>query len=212
MPRCTTPGSKLIHWRIMVPGDIDMFCMRFRFASAVMVTMAVATGCATTGGSSAFQPEPGTTVEVTKQLDFPHRSTRLYIQGGVPVRYRDVDRFVAHCAIKLDHKRNGQPLADSVQRGTFTTGKTRHSLRVSDAGPREPVRVASSNDSAVPLQLAEAADSTPTIFLYDTIIALHSEEQPQVAELICSYDGGSFGDHLSPAEITDALGELVRFY
>ncbi|MDZ7839430.1 MAG: hypothetical protein U5R46_01205 [Gammaproteobacteria bacterium] len=191
-----------------------MFCMRFRSASAVMMAVAIATGCATTGNSSAFRPEPGTTVEVTKQLDFPHGSTRLYIQGGMPVRYRDVDRFVPHCAFKLDRKRDGQPLADSVMPGTFTIGKTRHSLRVSDAGTREPVRVASSSDGATPvlLQLAEAADATPTIFLYDTIIAVHSEEQPQVADLTCSYDGGSFGDHLSPAEISDALGELVRFY
>lgn len=189
-----------------------MFCMRFRSASTVMATMAIAAGCASTGGPSTFQPERGTTVEVTKQLDFPHGSTRLYIQHGVPVRYRDVDRFVAHCVIKLDRKRDGKPLVESVKPGMFTTGKTRHSLRVADAGPREPVRVASSNDSAVLLQLAEAADSTPTIFLYDTIIVLHSEEQPQVADLTCSYDGGSFGDHLSPTEISDTLGELVRFY
>lgn len=191
-----------------------MFCMRFRSALAVAVTMAIATGCATTGSPSAFQPEPGTTVEVTKQLDFPPGSTRLYIQGGVPVRYHDVDRFLAHCAIKLDRRRDGEPLVDSVRPGTFTTGKARLSLRVSDAGSWEPVRVASSNDSAVPvpLQVAEAADSTPTIFLYDTIIALHSEEQPQVADLTCSYDGGPSGDHLSPADISDALGELVRFY
>lgn len=191
-----------------------MICMRFRSASALMVTVAIAAGCATTGGPSAFQPEPGTTVEVTKQLEFPHRSTRLYIQGGVPIRHRDVNRFVAYCVIKLDRKRDGMPLVDSVQPGTFTTGKTRLSLRVSDAGPREPVRVASNTDSAVPApsQVAEAADSTPSIFLYDTIITLHSEEQPQVADLTCSYDGGSFGNHLSPAEISDALGELVRFY
>lgn len=190
-----------------------MICMRVRSASALMVTVAIVAGCATTGVPSAFQPEPGTTVEVTKQLEFPHGFTRLYIQGGVPVRHRDVDRFVAHCAIKLDPNRDGMPLVDSVKPGTFTTGKTRLSLRVSDAGPREPVRVASSTDSAVPasLQVAEAADSTPSMFLYDTIIPLHSEEQPQVANLTCSRDGGSFGNHLSPAEISDALGELVRF-
>lgn len=191
-----------------------MFYMRFRVASALMVTMAIAAGCATTGGPSAFQPEPGTTVEVTKQLDIPHRSTRLYIQGGVPVRHRDVDRFVAYCVINIDRKHDGMPLVDSVKPGTFTTGKSRLSLRVSEAGPWEPVMVASSNDSANPvrLQLAEAADSTPTMFLYDTIIPLHSEEQPQVTDLTCSYDGGSFGNHLAPAEISDALGELVRFY
>lgn len=189
-----------------------MFCMRFRSASVVMVPMAIAAGCVTTGGPSAFQPEPGTTVEVTEQLDFPHGSTRLYIQGGAPVRYRDVDRFIAHCAIRLDRKRDDNPLVDSVKPGMFTTGKTRHSMRVSDAETWQPVRVASSTESVVPLQLAEAADSTPTIFLYDTIIALHSGEQPQVTELICSYDGGSFGDHLSPAEISDALGELVHFF
>ncbi|MDZ7839437.1 MAG: hypothetical protein U5R46_01240 [Gammaproteobacteria bacterium] len=64
----------------------------------------------------------------------------------------------------------------------------------------------------VPWQLAEAADSTPSIFLYDTVIALHSEDEPQVVDLTRGYDGGSFGDRLSPAEISDALDERGRFY
>lgn len=184
-----------------------------RPALAVMVAVIVAAGCATTGGPSAFHPEPGTTVEVTRQLDFPPGSSRLYIQGGAPVRYRDVDRFLAHCAIRLDHKRDGGPLVSSVEPGVFTTGKAKLSLRVSDAGPREPVRVASSSESAIPapVHVAEAADAIPTIFLYDTIVPLHSEDQPQVADLTCSYDGGSFGSHLTQARISEALGGLVQF-
>jgi hypothetical protein len=178
-------------------------------ALAVMVT--VAAGCATTGGHAAFQPERGTTVEVTRQLDFPRGSRRLYIQGGATVSYRDVDRFAPFCSIRLDRKRGGQPLVDAVKPGTFTTGKTRLNLRVSDAGPREPVRVASSA-GPVTLHVAEAADAAASLFFYDTIVALHSEDQPQVAALTCTYDGGPAGKHLTPPEIRDALGDLVRFY
>lgn len=183
-------------------------------AWAVMVTLATAAGCATTVGPPAFQPKPGTPVEVTQELDFPHGSTRLYIQDGVLVRHRDLDRFRAYCSIRLDRKRDGKPLVDSVRPGAFTTGTARLGMRVSDAGPPEPVRVASSSDGAgpAPLQVAEGPDGGPSIFLYDTIVPLHSEDQPQVAALICSYDGGRFGDHLTPAAIRDALGELVRFH
>lgn len=187
---------------------------RFKGLYAVAMAVAVtAAGCATTGVSPSFQPEPGTTVEVTKQLDFRKNSRRLYIQGGELVRRRHVDRFTASCSISLERTRDGEALVRSVKPGTFTTGKTRLSMQVSDAGPRTPVRVASNaaDTGSTMLQIAQGGP-TPAIRIYVTIIPLHSEEQPQVTDLTCSYDGGIGGRHLTRAEITDTLGDLVRFY
>jgi len=178
-----------------------------------MAAAVVAGGCSTTGVSPVFQLKPGTIVEVTTRLDFRKNSRRLYIQGGELVRRRHVDRFTASCIISLERTRDGKPLARYVRPGTFTTGKTQLSMQVSDAGPWKPARVASNaaGIGSTALQVSQGG-APPAIRIYVTTIPLHSEEQPQVADLTCSYDGGVGGRHLTMAEITDTLGDLVRLF
>lgn len=182
---------------------------RLEIALAATVAATVAAGCATTGGPSPFRPEPGTTVEVAKRLEFSSKSTRLYIQSGKRVHRNDVQRLFASCSIGRD--RTGE--SGSVEPGTFTTGETTLSIRVSDAAPRKPVRVAfnTAAGSSSSLQVTQP-DAGPSIHMYDTVIPLRSEEQPRVTDLVCSYDGGPRGGHLTRAEIENALGDLVRFY
>lgn len=189
-----------------------MIKLRYRVTS-VFISAGLLTACAATGGTTLKSLGPGdvSTVEVTRTLPLKYKKARVHIQGGEVIRPRSVDRFDPSCSIGLNSKRDNKRLISAINPGRFTIRDTRRRKDVSMSKPM-PVQLASNSDSIPVLHIA-AGGIGPSTSFYITEFRLYSEEQPQVYDLICSYDtGGAMGHYLSLDEMNDTLGNAARIY
>jgi predicted small secreted protein len=182
---------------------------------------AVLTACSTTGGygSPEYRLPEGSTVELMETLEFSPNSTRVFIQGGVQMRGRDVDLWQPHCSFNLKRGLGEAPRAVEIQPTRFSTGKASLGVRAAlDNG-------GGGNGYAVPEGLPVIKEirvaglfggaqggGTPWPYTYYTTIPLYSEDAPRVQELTCAYQGSAAERNITVDVIQETLGDVARVY
>ncbi|MFZ0485465.1 MAG: hypothetical protein WAL83_00560 [Arenicellales bacterium] len=185
---------------------------------AAGLTAASVTGCATTGvyQSSGYRPSEGSTIELTQTLELSPGAARVYIQNGKARHWNEVNLWKPYCSFGLDRTRDGNPLAREIHPATFTTGNTRLGVYAA-LDPGKPLDV--NPDSAFAARGVEVAGpfgndggGFPSRYTYVTSIALFSDEEPQVDDLTCAFDGVSVDRHLTMNQIQGTLGDVAKIH
>jgi hypothetical protein len=182
---------------------------------------AMLTACSTTGGyaSPEYRLPEGSTVELMETLEFSPNSTRIFIQGGVPMRGRSVDLWQPHCSFRLERRLGEAPRAVEIPPTRFSTGKASLGVRAAlDAGDGgsgyavpegmpvfKEIRVAGLFGGA-------QGGGTPWPYTYYTTIPLYSEDAPRVRELTCAYQGSAMDRNITLEVIQETLGDVARVY
>jgi hypothetical protein len=181
-------------------------------AIAGLVVASVA-GCSSVGGyqTPAYRLANGSIIELTQTLSFPSGGARTYIQDGESKPWNSLSQWRAYCSFGLNATRDHKPLAGEIHPTTFTTGDTRlgsYALLDPDNPPGvDPDSIFASRGAKV---VADSAASGASVRTFYTTITLHSDQEPQVDDLTCAYNGSSIDHNLTLAEIQATLGAIVR--
>lgn len=163
--------------------------------------------------SAGSRVSEGATVELTRTLQFPGRSTRAYIQFGEPLRGRgDVNEWEPYCSFGLNRSRDGEALVREVEPTTFNVTQSRVGVDVAwspgDAGDDGLI-----NDREIVVAGAFGGgdpSGTPSLHIYYTSLQLYSSKQPQVDDLTCAYRGLSVDRYMTVDQIQNTLGGIAR--
>jgi len=175
-------------------------------------------GCAAVDRDVAnrYEVPAGTRIELTRAVELPFRSARVYIQGGRTLAWSEVNRYAPYCSFGLNRERNGEALATSIGPTVFEVRDSRVGVQAGlDALPErqpgyltersvftgEAVRVASEG--------GRGGGGTPWPYNYYTVIEIYSADAPQVDDLTCAFDGAPRDDNLTLDRIRGTLEDLV---
>lgn len=184
-------------------------------AAGYLALVSVA-ACSSTGQykpAGSRIPE-GATVELTQTLQFPGRSTRVYIQFGETLRGRvDVNDWEPYCSFGLERSRDGEALVREVSPTTFEVTQSRVGVEVSwSPGDGEDDGLINDREIVVAGAFGGGGgpSGTPSFHIYFTSLQLYSSQQPQVDDLTCAYRGSSVDRYLTVEEIQSTLGGIAR--
>lgn len=193
-----------------------MYTRSSRIAAA-LGAVAVIGGCATDGGGYGRTEVPaGSVVELHERLDMPGGAARVYLQDGAVVR-GGVDDYRVSCSFGLE-RQGSEELVRAIEPGPFEVVEPSRSWAVAGAPPPDDgVQVAAvSFGIGIGIGFGTFAQqrfgdraSVQRLYYY-TELALRSEDQPQVDDLRCTYNGDVVTDHPpTAAEIQQAFGDLA---
>ncbi|MGA8262452.1 MAG: hypothetical protein WB783_19760 [Arenicellales bacterium] len=185
-------------------------------AVAGLVTASVA-GCSSTGGyqSPEYRLSKGSTIELMQTLHFSSGSARTYIQDGNPQSWNDLNLWKAYCSFGLNSNRDHKPLAHEIQPTKFTIGGTRLGVYAA-LDPSNPPAV--DPDNVFARRGVEVAGlfsgggnaGFPYPYTFTTTMSLFSEQEPQVADLTCAFNGEPADRNLTLTQIQDTLGSVAK--
>jgi hypothetical protein len=146
--------------------------------------------------SPLFVVPVGSTLTLHRPLRIPPNDAGVYIQYGRVLAYNQVDAYYAHCDFEV---RTRRAVAQTVRPDTFGITRVVQDTSLVDSGTK---------------QLAAGAKFRPygdiAHLVYATEMYLRSASQPDVLRLTCAHrEPPEEGDHLSIAQIRQALGELM---
>lgn len=196
--------------------------MKLKSSSFVVAGLAAAslTGCASTAvyqSSSSYRPSEGSTIELTQSLQLSPGAARVYIQDGKPRHWNEVNPWKPYCSFGLNRTRDGKPLAREIHPTTFSTGTTRLGIYAA-LDPGKPLELdpgsafAKRGVEVAGLFGQEGRGGFPSRNTYVTSIELFSDEEPQVDDLTCAYDGVSVDRHLTRDQIQGTLGDVAKIH
>jgi len=170
-------------------------------------------GCSSTGGyqTPEYRLANGSVIELTQTLRFPSGGTRTYIQDGESKAWNGLTQWRPYCSFGLNAARDHKPLVGEIHPTKFTTGDTRLGVYAAldpDNPPSvDPESIFARRGAKV---VAEAADSGVSVRTFYTTITLYSDQEPQVDDLTCAYNGSAVDRNLTLAEIQATLGAIVK--
>ncbi len=162
------------------------------------LTLVFLFSCSATIDESALSSfAPSAKLVLNQELTIPANKTGVYIQYGKVVTYPELDQYYPNCRLIVNDLKT---TSQTVQADEFSIT---HIMFIEDYTNRPyPLYASLSN---IPL-LAEG----PTPEDYATIFSLHSEKQPNVKKLVCTHlEDPPIANHLTPAQIRTALGEIM---
>ena len=191
--------------------------MKLMMLSAVGLITASLAGCAGTGGyqSPEYRLSKGSTIELKQALQFPSGSARTYIQDGKPQGWNDLNLWKAYCSFGLNRTRDHKPLVHEIHPTRFTIGGTRLGVYAA-LDPSNPPVV--DPDSVFAKRGVEVAGvfsgggnaGFPFPYTFYTTITLFSEQEPQVDDLTCAFNGLPVDRNLTLTQIQDTLGSVAK--
>jgi hypothetical protein len=154
-------------------------------------------GCVYHEPFSASTIAPGSRLTVHERLVVPPGKWSVYFQRSVATSFGGIDEYAPHCELVLTGPEESDQL---IEPGGFEVVEVQYDR---DAALNRPVNIASSGQS-----VASVFDRH--FVLYDTIMYLRSDEQPQVTGLRCAHlDEAGVGVFLTVAEIRAAIGSIM---
>lgn len=191
--------------------------MKLVMLAVAGLAIASVAGCSTTGGyqSPEYRLAKGSTIELMQTLHFPSGSARLYIQDGKPQGWNDLNLWKAYCSFGLNSTRDHKPLVHEVQPTKFTIGGTRLGVYAA-LDPVNPPAVDPGSDFAkrgvevAGLFSGGGHGGFPYPYTFTTTMSLFSEQEPQVAELTCAFNGEAVDRNLTLDQIQDTLGSVAK--
>lgn len=187
--------------------------MKLVLVGVVALVAASVAGCSSTGGyqTPEYRLANGSVIELTQTLRFPSGGARTYIQDGESKAWNSLTQWRPYCSFGLNAARDHGPLVAEIHPAKFTTGDTRLGVYAA-LDPENPPSV--DPDSIFARRgtevTAEAAASGASVRTFYTTITLYSDQEPQVDDLTCAYNGSSVDRNLTLAQIQATLGAIVK--
>lgn len=159
-----------------------------------VLLLAVSLGLSTTGfAAKKNKISKGARVTLHQQVTIPANRASIFIQGGRVLSYSAVDLYHAHCKFEV---RTIAKTPRVIKPGSFTITKAWEM----EAGLKRPMLVAS----------RFGGGGSGGSITFSTYMRLSSAEQPEVIMLTCEIFGpANLTEHLTPAEIRQALGKVL---
>ena len=161
--------------------------------------MLLFSGCVNLASQYAIKPQVdlASVVQINHRFAIPNQKARVYIQNGVAITKRDIDKWSTHCSVLMqDVHSAGEPKL-TVSPGQF-----------------EIIKVRKYDDTYFPGSsgsLGGWAFERPTNVIFEVEMRLKSAEQPGVRALICAKRVDDYGlHHPTLAEIRIALGDAIE--
>ena len=145
----------------------------------------------------------GSQLIIRQNLTIPGGKARVYIQYGKVIKENEKDQYLAHCWLQswkvLEYPQE-------IKADTFTI---KSSSRYEDLVYKtRPLLLASNSKNEYALQVSFGS---VTAIDQQTVLHIHSEKQPDIRELVCSYwDDPANDKHLTLQEIRAALGDIIQ--
>ena len=137
-------------------------------------------------------------IQINRQLEIPSEKARVYIQDGVEITLRNIDKWSTYCSV--------------LMQDLHTAGTPK--LRVSP-GKFEIIKLRKYDDTYFPgsfIFFPKWIRDPPTNVIFEVEMRLKSAVQPGVRALICAKRVDYYGHHYHPtlAEIRHALGGAIE--
>jgi len=175
-----------------------------RVINGLLIAMVI-TGCA--GGpyptSSPFYNIPvGTQIVVLKSLVIPADSARVYLQHGKVVTPTERDQYEYNCWF-LSWK--VKETVQTIEPDNFIVSKVQHTDFYVQYKPL--IQLAMSEYSNKYLLAMGGATATE----YTTELSIHSDNHPDIRQLVCSYWGDPrSGVHITVPQMKAVLGDIAQ--
>jgi hypothetical protein len=142
-------------------------------------------------------PPPGSRLILNQSISIPAHSAHVVLQGGRVVSGKDINRYHPNCRLEVQKVRDTSQV---LQPDEFVVLRSRQESRT--AGLEQRLHVAGPFHGGA---------GGPSFVMYQTIFELQSVKQPQVRWMTCEQWGDpAIGQHLTPREIRNALGDVMR--
>lgn len=155
--------------------------------------------CQSTGPldeNSPFHVLPsGSRLVLKQELTIPAHSAGIRLQGGRVVSDKDINLYHPHCRLEVHDVRE---TTQTVTADEFVVRRARQeSHTVALPGLKKA-------------GLRRSGTSSPSYFVFRTILDLRSERQPQVRWLTCQqWADPAFGQHVTIREMRATLGGII---
>lgn len=175
----------------------------------MLAALLLAVGCASSGHSGPRTDTPvvpGSALVIEEGMMLPAEEARVHFQDGRVTRFHDRNRFAPWCSLGL-RRAGEEPLQQAIRPGRFRVEATRSGARA-ETSPLHGVRVAGAFPVLAGLERGGGGLGHLTWYLE---LRLHSDEQPQVDDLICALDRPpDWRGRLGLESVRQALGGLGR--
>lgn len=154
--------------------------------------------CQTTGPLDENSPyhvlPSGSRLILKQKLTIPAHSAGVLLQGGRVVSRQDVNQYHPHCRLEVQEVRE---TAQTVVPDEFVVRRARQYTHAWARG------------GFVKADWRYAVGG-PSYLVFETILDLRSERQPQVRWLTCQqWSDPAFGQHVTTREMRVTLGEII---
>lgn len=192
---------------------------RFRIRLPLLSLMALlgVAGCATTPYQESLDsrdeaiPAEGSVLVLEQPLELASDAARVFLQGGQVIRFQDRDRFEPVCSFGL-RRRGDEPLIRTIEPDRFTTGPARNRAQAR-AEPVQRILLASRRTSfglrGLSIGMHDRGGG-PGHLTFIVEIPLHSDNQPQVDNLVCALDRPAYWrGRVGLGALRTALGDIA---
>ena len=144
-------------------------------AITTLASIAFVSGCSVSSSSYAVQPSvnPTSIVQINQYFEIPSQKARVYIQNGVAIMKRNIDKLSTYCSVLMqDLHKAGEPKL-TVSPGQF-----------------EIIKIRKFNDySSFPGTFVASRKwiyDFPVVVIFEVEMRLKSAEQPGIRSLFCA--------------------------
>ena len=151
--------------------------------------------------SPYFSIPVGSHIVVKQSVTIPAYAGRVYLQNGNVVIAKERDQYHYNCWF-LSWKVVATP--QFIKPDTFIVTHVQHTDFLVQG--LTGIQLAAKGSTAFDLAMGGA-----TATEYTTELSIHSDQQPDIRRIVCSYWGDpSYGQHITLAQIQAALGDIVQ--
>ncbi|MGA8262326.1 MAG: hypothetical protein WB783_19130 [Arenicellales bacterium] len=194
--------------------------VKLMFLGVAGLVAASVAGCSSTGEyqTPEYRLSKGSIIELTQTLEFPSGEAHTYIQDGKSESWNDLDLWRPYCSFGLNTTRDHKPLVHEIHPTRFTTGDTRlgvyAALDPGDPPTVDPDSIFAKRGVEVAGDSAdsggEGSSGFPSPYTFYTTIALYSDDEPQVEDLTCAFNGLPTDRNLTLNQIQATLGSIAK--
>jgi hypothetical protein len=146
--------------------EVVMSTIKIILRKGLVAGLIFTVGCATqsTYNTAQASVDPGSLVQINRQLEIPNGKARLYFQNGVEITKRNIEKMTTFCSIRMrDRHKAGEPMI------------------IISPEQIEIIKLRRSNDHSGGLIKGEFIN-----VIFELEMRLNSTEQPGVMALYCA--------------------------
>ena len=146
--------------------EVVMSTIKIILRKGLVAGLIFTVGCATQSPYNTAQAsvDPGSLVQINRQLEIPNEKARLYFQNGVEITKRNIEKMTTYCSIRMrDRHKAGEPKI------------------IISPEQIEIIKLRRFND-----YVHRRNDNSHTNVIFELEMRLNSTEQPGVMALYCA--------------------------
>lgn len=176
---------------------------RYMMGGLLILTFIALCSCATklevNLASPYFNAFAGSKLVLLQSIEIPAETASVYIQDGKVKTFNDINRYSAYCNFEVNTR---MEVRQTVKADEFKIIRHRQDYhQVSSGGATRYVSLVQMDDDA----------GGAMAIVYETVLYLKSDKQPDVLRMTCSrWDDPHVGNYLTVAEIQQTINGLFR--